>query len=59
MNKDYICYFIAILAAFVAILTTTIMVISLTEARTQQAENQVIIEQLCHLDKTSYWCKKL
>lgn len=35
------------------------MVISLTEARTQQAENQVIIEQLCHLDKTSYWCKKL
>lgn len=59
MDKDYICYFITILAAFIAVFTTTIMVISLTDARTQQAENQVIIEQLCHLDKTSYWCKKL
>lgn len=59
MNKDYICQFIAILAAFVAVFTTTIMVISLTDARAQQAENHVIIEQLCHLDKTSYWCKKL
>lgn len=59
MNKDYICYFITMLAVFAAIFTTMIMVISLTDARTQQAENLVIIEQLCHLDKTSYWCKKL
>lgn len=59
MNKDYICYFITMLAAFVAVFTTTIMVISLTDAKTQQAENYVLIQQLCHLDKTSYWCKKL
>lgn len=59
MNKDYICYFITILAVFVAILTTMIMVIALADCKTQQAENKVIIEQLCHLDKTSYWCKKL
>lgn len=56
--KDF-CYYITGAVATVAIITTMIMVISLTDARTQQAENQVIIEQLCHLDKTSYWCKKL
>lgn len=56
--KD-ICYYITGIVATVAIITTMIMVMALVQARTQQAENQVIIEQLCHLDKTSYWCKKL
>lgn len=56
--KNYICYFLAIFAVFVAIFTTMVMVFALVDSRTQQAENKVIIEQLCNLDKTSYWCKK-
>lgn len=56
--KD-ICYYITGIVATVAIITTMIMVMALVQARTQQAENYVLIEQLCHLDKTSYWCKKL
>lgn len=56
--KD-ICYYITGIVATVAIITTMIMVMALVQARTQQAENYVLIQQLCHLDKTSYWCKKL
>lgn len=56
--KDF-CYYITGAVATVAIITTMIMVMALVQARTQQAENYVLIQQLCHLDKTSYWCKKL
>lgn len=29
------------------------------DGRTQYAENKVIIEQLCNLDETSYFCGRL
>ena len=29
------------------------------DSRTQYVENKVIIEQLCNLDKTSYFCGRL
>lgn len=29
------------------------------DSRTQYAENKVILEQLCNLDKTSYFCRRL
>lgn len=56
--KD-ICYYMTGIAVTVAIITTMIMIMALVQAKTQQAENYVLIQQLCHLDKTSYWCKKL
>lgn len=59
MKKFCFCYYMTASAVSVAIITTFIMVMALVQAKIQQAENQVIIEQLCHLDKTSYWCKKL
>lgn len=59
MNKQYICYFIAGVSLIIVISMAFLMILSLSDARTQEAENKVIIEQLCNLDKTSYWCKKL
>lgn len=59
MNKQDICYFVSAIFLIVAIFTTFMMICGLMDAKTQEAENKVIIEQLCNLDKTSYWCKRL
>lgn len=59
MNKQDICYFIAGISLMFVIFMVFLSTACLYDARTQEAENKVIIEQLCNLDKTSYWCKKL
>lgn len=59
MKKFCFCYYMTASAVSVTIITTFIMVMALVQAKIQQTENYVLIQQLCHLDKTSYWCKKL
>lgn len=50
---------IIVLLFITTISAVEIAIITLGFATTQEAENKVIIEQLCNLDKTSYFCKRL